>query len=119
MVHNRQLPVRLLDFVLGRVLLHAKDFVEVLALALLKFQLSVADFLLDAGFARVGFGDCAVFAEGIFPGSRFAESTSFSFTGFEVGGVEAEGAGTVGEGGFIVFDLMKQLVRVVLQPQGR
>jgi hypothetical protein len=110
MMHNRQLPICLLDFVLGRVLLNAEYLVEVLALALLELQLSVTDFLLDTGFIGVRFGYCAVFAEGVFPGARFAKSAGSSFAGFEVGGVKSESTGTVGERGFVVFDLTEQLV---------
>ena len=46
-----------------------------------------------------------VFAQGSFPVAGFAEGAGFGFAGFYVGGVEGEGAGAVGDGGFVVFEL--------------
>ena len=108
MMHNRQLAIRSLNLPLPRILLHTKDLVKVLALALLELELCIPDFFLDAGFLGVGLGDGFVFAEGVFPGAGVGEGAGFRFAGFEIGGVEGESAGAVGEGGGGVFDLRER-----------
>ena len=46
-----------------------------------------------------------VIAQSSFPIAGFAKGAGFGFAGFDVGGVEGEGTGTVGDGGFVVFEL--------------
>ena len=58
------------------------------------------------------FLDGFVFAQSGFPIAGFAKGTGFGFAGFDVGGVEGEGASAVGDGGFVVFELGMELVFV-------
>lgn len=109
-MHDGQLAISLFDIVFARVFLDAEDLVVVLALAFFELELGVADFLLDAGLVGMGLVDGAVFAEGVLPGTGLAEGTGFGFASFEVSGIEGESAGAVGDGRFIVFNLLGVLV---------
>ncbi|KAL8990301.1 MAG: hypothetical protein Q9177_001009, partial [Variospora cf. flavescens] len=104
-VHDGELAVGLFDLVVARVPLHAQQLVVVLALRLFELELRVLDVVLDVGLARVRFVDGLVFAHGLVPGAGFAEGTRPRLARFEVGRVEGEGAVTVGDGGFVVFQL--------------
>ncbi|KAL8719524.1 MAG: hypothetical protein Q9225_003467, partial [Loekoesia sp. 1 TL-2023] len=87
-MHNRELPVRLLDFVFRGILLNPEKLVVILAFRFLEFELRVVDVLFDTRFLRVGFVDGFIFADGIFPGAGFAEGAGAGFAGFKVAGVE-------------------------------
>lgn len=97
-MHNGQLAVGLLDLRLVCVLLHAKNLIVVLALALLEFQLGTADLLCDAGLLRVGLVDCLQFLDCSFPISGLSEGLRLCLSGFGVRGVELQCALTVGNG---------------------
>lgn len=56
------------------------------------------------------FLDGFVFAQSGVPVAGFAKGAGFGFAGFDVGGVEGEGAGAVSDGGFVVFKLGMVLV---------
>lgn len=94
-----------LQVILRRILLHAQEFVIILPFRFLEFEFRVVDIPLDARFLRVGLVDGFVFAHGVFPGPGFAEGAGPGFACFEVAGIEGEGAVTVGDGGFVVFQL--------------
>lgn len=106
--------VRFLDVVVRRVFLHAQDLVVVFSLAFLQLQLGVSNFLLNAGFRRVGFGDGFVLSYGFVPVPGLAERFRLGLASLGICWVELEGTGAVGDGGFVVFQLSNRDVLVCL-----
>ena len=97
MMDDSQFPVRLFDLIVICILLHPQNLVVILALALLEFELGVADFLCDTGFFGVAFGNGLEFLDCFFPVAGLAEGFGLCLAGFGVAGVELECA-------FAVFD---------------
>lgn len=83
-MHNRQLPICLLDLIVIGVLLHTKDLVVVLAFRFLELKLCVADFLCNTRLLGVRFGNGFVFIDGSLPVPGFAKGAGFGFAGFGV-----------------------------------
>lgn len=104
-MHNRQLPIRLLNVIVIGILLHSKDLVVILAFRFLELELCVADFLCDTRLLGVRFGNGFVLVDGGLPVAGFAKGAGFGLAGFDVGGVERKGAGTVRDGGLVVLEL--------------
>lgn len=117
-MHDGQFPVGFLELILARILVDAKDLVIVLSLAFLELELCVADVFGNARFLWVSLLDGFQVADGGFPVTAFAESGSFCFAGFEVGGVQGEGTIAVINGRFVVFQLESQECQRDIRPTG-
>ena len=84
MMHNGQLPVRLLNLTFIRILLHTQDLVVVFPLALLEFELGVAYFFCNTWLGRIVLGDILEFSHRFFPVARLAEGLGFGLSRFGV-----------------------------------
>lgn len=85
---DSQFPVRLFDLVVICILLYPQNLVVILAFALLEFKLGIADFLCDAGFFGVAFGDGLELLDCFFPVAGLAEGFGLCLASFGVAGVE-------------------------------
>ena len=65
----------------------------------------MADIVCYPGFTGVRLLNSFVLAGCSFPVTGFSKSTCIGFTGFKVGRVKSQSALTVGERGFVVFEL--------------
>jgi hypothetical protein len=57
MMNNRQLPIRLFDLTIIRILFDPQNFVIIFTFGLFEFEFCRADFFGDARFFWVGFGN--------------------------------------------------------------
>ncbi len=106
MMYDGQLPVSLLDLVLPRVFLDPEKFVVIFAFGFLELEFGMVDVFLNTRLVGIRFVDGFEFANGLVPGTGFTESAGAGFASFGVGGIKGKGAIAVGNGGFVVFELL-------------
>lgn len=102
-----ELAVSFLDLVIIGILFNAENLVVILSLALLEFELGVADLLDDARLFRVGFVNSLEFLDSGLPVASLALGFGLCLSGLGVGGVKLESLFTVGDGFGVFLELGK------------